>query len=261
MGQALPDDSAKDGYAAGFATALHRDLARDADPDAAMRACIDLPISIRSHGLRLIVFAGAVLHARTDETRQSARDAWDRAMAGYRHVASCLDAQPSRILHESVRRLLIEVLPRHAETVRVIHHYPTVVDTLRRAAEAGRVTSEYDDLLEYVYETYTPAMMSLEARLADAVETHLAERRRTAQQARNRAQSARAKIEGIARTVRMIALNARVEAARAGEAGRAFDLIASEIHQLSARASEASAEMGSSIDAILERGSGRPGGR
>ncbi|WP_174292629.1 methyl-accepting chemotaxis protein [Sphingomonas bacterium] len=62
-------------------------------------------------------------------------------------------------------------------------------------------------------------------------------------------------IESIARTTRMLALNATNEAARAGEAGRGFEVVAAEVKRLSRDTSAATQTIKSTVAALTEEAS------
>lgn len=94
-------------------------------------------------------------------------------------------------------------------------------------------------------------MLGLSARIEEAAVELRADLSRFADEARAKASTSRGRIEEIARTVRLISLNARVEAARAGEHGIAFGIIAEEIKFLSEQTEEASSDMGHSVDEIM----------
>ncbi len=57
-------------------------------------------------------------------------------------------------------------------------------------------------------------------------------------------------IEQIARQTNMLALNATIEAARAGEAGRGFAVVANEVKTLAKQTSDATAEVGRTLQAL-----------
>ena len=235
-----------------FSTAIHPDLGPDAAPEAALRACVDLPAMVRTHGLRMIVSAGAVAFAGDEPARDAARGLWARSVEGYRAAAACLDPAGGADLHRVVRAVIADVLPEQPAGVAVVARFAAEAEALMAAVEAGAVAGEYDALMAFTYGTYVPRMAELEAAIVRRVEAWHGAREAAARDARGRAHRARGEIGRIARTVRTISLNARVEAARAGEAGRPFDVIAAEIRALSERTEAASRDMGASIDAILE---------
>ena len=247
----VPSLVADAAYEPTFSTALHPDLARDAEAEAALRACVDLPGVVRAHGLRLIVFAGALALGSDGRAREAARKSWTRSLEGYDTAAACFEHDGTAVLHPAVGALFAQVVPCHPEATVAIGRFRTMARALLGGIDMGEVGSRHDALMTFTYRTYVPTLTELERGIEAEVEAYHARRAAAAQDARARAQAMRGEIGQIARTIRLISLNARVEAAHAGAAGRAFGVISEEIRALSERTGMASARMGSSIDEIL----------
>lgn len=240
-------------YRPTFSAEMPVDLRRDASVEAAMRACIDLPVLVRTHGGRMVVAAGALAFATTKSAADAARAAWKHSLAGYEMAAGCIAlGRDHPDLQPATAALLGDLAQSHRDAVNMILEYPERAGRLLTAVEAGEVGTTYDALMTFMYEDYVPCLTALETAIKRAVQERRSEGERAADAARKRAQDARGQIGSIARTVRLISLNARVEAARAGEAGHAFAVIASEIRALSERTETASTELEASIDAILD---------
>ncbi|MEM9798365.1 MAG: methyl-accepting chemotaxis protein [Pseudomonadota bacterium] len=152
--------------------------------------------------------------------------------------------------------MLSEAVSRCPDTMPLLAEFAEMADTFRDAIAEGK-----DDLSRELYRRAAdfasgrPAEASTE--LSAAMRAVAAEFRassvRSAQHAQARTQNGRSEITDIAKTIRLISLNARIEAARAGTAGRAFGVIAEEIKLLSDRTTMATDEVGRGIDAIMSQ--------
>ena len=238
-----------------FATALPVDLWSTADAAAAMRATLQLPQLLRFQGARSALFTASVLMSTEPAARASAMTGLGRALEGYGELQTLLerwDRTPR--LHPDARAILAEVVTSNPNTVLAVGTYGDRVRQIYGTLNdgAGVPSGVYDVMMGIAYNVFNPAMQDLEACMQEEAGKMRAELDAAASDARQRAMDARARIEGIARTVRLISLNARVEAARAGQAGRTFGIIAEEIKSLSEQTETVSAELGLSVDEIME---------
>ena len=234
-------------YAPNFETDLPADLFQDGDGAAAIRAAVQLPYTLRTHGIRMMMFLGSAAITADAEMRAAALCGFERALGSFEAITQFVLVPAERPgLNGVAAAIFSRVVVRSDDTERALDALGgRARSTLTRLERGDAIPpGDYDDTMRVCYGTFHPAMLALTARMEEAG----AEARRDAAAA---ARAAQARIAAIARTVRLISLNARVEAARAGEAGRAFGVIAGEIKALAEQTQRASAEMGEGVDAIM----------
>ncbi|MGB3553106.1 MAG: methyl-accepting chemotaxis protein [Jannaschia sp.] len=242
-------------YDPNFEIDLSPNLLRRADSGDAVRAALQLPALVRGHGARIAMFLGAAMLTRDPDMALGARDGLGRAMNGYDSIRTLLANWSGRQdLHPDACAIFDAVADSLPAAIRAMDTYRTVSGRARDAVEAGGMpdVEMFDETMRCAYSVFHPEMMVLTDRMTAA---GVAIRRRLIEQARDaqdRSLNARERIDEIARTVRLISLNARVEAARAGTAGRTFGVIAEEIKALSEQTEEVSAELGQSVEDIME---------
>lgn len=242
-------------YNANFEVSLPPDLAADADAASAIRAAVKLPVDLRSQGVRIVLFLGAILLARDDEMRASAQNGFLRALDGYDEVHRVLaNADKLSDLHPDVPAIISAGTKQSPNAFRAMTHMTTRATKVRDAIEqAGQPTQDdYDALMRIGYGELHPTVLAMGEAMAEAAAVIRETHSQVAEGARKRALSAQGRIDRIARTVRMISVNARVESARAGQAGRAFGVIAEEIKTLSEQTEVANTEMSESLEEIME---------
>ncbi|QPH53431.1 methyl-accepting chemotaxis protein [Pontivivens ytuae] len=241
-------------YRPTFETEISPDLFRSDDPAAAMRAVAALPIMVRTQILRILMFLGGVILTEDREIRDGSFAAMKLAFEGVDNALDILSGwQSRRDLNPEARQVLATVMADHAGSLNAPRELRGRAERMaERALRGDRPTSaEYDALLRWTYSSFHPEMLALSSRMKEAGDAMRRSREDAAHEARHRAVDARDRIDTIARTVRLISLNARVEAARAGAAGRAFGVIADEIKSLSEQTEKVSAEIGTSVDEIM----------
>ena len=241
-------------YDASFGSGLPADLFRGAGTGAALRAAEQLPLHIRMMGMRLAMFTAAAHFAGDDASRSAALNGLRNALRGYDGIIALL-ADPGRHpdLHPLVADLVAALGRQGRDAIETFETYRTQVIRMQAMLEAEGALAEgaFDALMAHAYGALHPASVAMTERIAQSGGEVRARLERDARAARERAVASRARIEEIARTVRLISLNARVEAARAGEAGRAFGVIAQEIKALSEQTEAASVEIDESLDQIM----------
>ena len=238
-----------------FVTSPNADLYRSDDVAAALRAAADLPFQLRMHGMRATLFLGAAIIAGDDDARGSARVGMERAIAGIDGILAFMrNGAKGADCCAQVQELLCEAVEENAGNLALFRVLRDLLEGwTREITETGAPTArEYDALMRRSYDEFAPAMMQFTVSMTAAADRRRASLAARARDARTRAAASQSQIEEIARTVRLISLNARVEAARAGEAGRAFGVIAEEIRNLSEQTEQASAEIGTALSEMMD---------
>ncbi|MEM9797776.1 MAG: methyl-accepting chemotaxis protein [Pseudomonadota bacterium] len=241
-------------YDPSFEIELSPDLLGHGDPAAALRAAFHLPYLMRTHGLRIIMFLGAYIATEEDDMRQGALEGAQRALTGFDTIHDFFKSwSEQNNLHPQVREVLEDTRDAQRDALEALTEFRRVAELAMgvMARGADMKGSDYDPVMSSAYRVFHPAMIALNDQMTKAGDTARNRLEAAAEAARKRAAESRARIDSIARTVRLISLNARVEAARAGEAGRAFGVIAEEIKALSEQTEAASAEMGASVEEIM----------
>lgn len=241
-------------YNADFGISLHPDLAPGTPTSAAIRAAVQVPVDIRAQGVRLVLFTGAALLARDEPMRKSADTSFRRSLQGFKSLQSVLlDRNRSGLLQADAAFVIDFGVTAAPASMKAIANMLNCAERIRQSLdESGR--PEHDDFDTFMRVGYTemhPTGLILGDAMVEGAEvlrTRLAD---SAEVARRRASWARGRINAIARTIRMISLNARVEATRAGPAGRAFSVIAEEIRTLSEQTEVANTEMTESLEQIM----------
>ena len=239
-----------------FHTELPVDLFQAADAAAAIRAAMQLPHLLRTNAIRAMMFLGHALLTRDDATRATASVGLRRALAGYSDVADLLVApQKHRDLHVVVLDVLRRVALGGGDICASLEALGATIGAAVAGLDrrGGLAPCDYDDLMRTCDTILQPRLTELAGRMEAAGAAARREAADAARRAQADARDAQERIADIARTVRLISLNARVEAARAGEAGRAFGVIAEEIKALSEQTEAASGDVGRSIEAIMVR--------
>lgn len=231
-------------------------LSPKATASDALRAVLQVPAQLRFYGARTAVFFAGVLLAQDAEMREMSIGGLAASLDGYRDIRDLLALGPAiteRTHHAVVRQILAEVMPEQAEAMSCVDRYgATIGDHLATFRAGDRpAPGAYDETMRFAYRVFHPSILTLSARMAQVGRTFLKDQDDRAMRARDRARSARGRIDEISRTVRLISFNARVEAARAGSAGRAFGVIAQEIKTLSEDAEEASEELAAGVEDMM----------
>lgn len=241
-----------------FGTGVHDDLRPDAPRDDVVRAIAALPGEMRLHALRIVMYLSMRHLDRDAAMRAGCAAGFQRAFEGMDAILGLVrDADARAGLHPLAATLIARAADARPDAAAVIGRFH------EEARSCGARLDEDDGAgahasLERLSRLGNVDCVAEFAGLGHAIarctEDWRAEAAAQARDAQRSAMDARDRIEGIARTVRLISLNARVEAARAGDAGRAFGVIAEEIKDLSEQTETASAEMGEGIEAILAQG-------
>ncbi|UWQ18216.1 methyl-accepting chemotaxis protein [Jannaschia sp. M317] len=229
------------------------ELFGEGNASAALNATTGLPLLLRVHAIRVSNTVGGRLVTRDPLLKERAVWAMEDALRGLRSINDILGT--FRTL-DTLNPVVPDVLDRAEaddhKTIEGVRVFMDVVADVLARAQAGRLDgSDFDRIGLTLYDPFHPAVLDLEDRLRRARDEVRLVLFRRAGKARDRATASRATIEEIARTVRLISLNARVEAARAGDHGRAFGVIAEEIKALAEQTEQASAGMGESVEEIM----------
>ncbi|MEM6728266.1 MAG: methyl-accepting chemotaxis protein [Pseudomonadota bacterium] len=227
---------------------------RDIDAFGALQS---LPVLVRTHCIRICMFASICKLTEDDEARASAKRAAERALEGFRNLYAAMasgEALPN--VHAKALKHLRSVVAQNTPVREALDAFERRVTPFiaRLDASPGVDAAEIEELIAFCYGHIHPTGMALSRALADEHSAYLAEEHARSEAARRAAQGAVDRIDTISRTVRLIALNAAVEAARAGDAGRGFSVIAQEIKALSEATEAASGDVRTSIDAIMGAG-------
>ncbi|MEM7641095.1 MAG: methyl-accepting chemotaxis protein [Pseudomonadota bacterium] len=237
-----------------FEIDLPAELDRRTEGPVALRAFLGLPYQLRVQALRVMTFTASAALTRRDDMREASHYGVKRAARGYGLIADLLAGWNDYAgLHPDIIALCQDAMPHQAAVLTAIDRYRGEIDGVLRVMAAGDVpdAEQADRLMLTLYDPFHPAMLGFMAEMAAIGRTHRAVFEAAADGAQARALKSRERIDHIARTVRLISLNARVEAARAGEAGLAFGVIAREIKALSEETEAASAELAGSVDEIM----------
>lgn len=226
------------------------------DGAAALRAADDMVFRLRTFSIRFAMFMGAALLSDDDGMHAAALDGMARSREGHGLAFDLICRGHSvRPAHPEAAATFETVRDNHPDEIRIATEYGRqTADILGRfRGDDPPDRAEFNRFLVFSYEAYAPAIM----RIGLGVSAECARRRDVgdagARGALERARAARLRIQSIARTVRLISINASVEAARAGDAGRSFAVIAREIGALSEQTAEVSIEMGHSMEEILAK--------
>lgn len=230
-------------------------LAGASDLDA-LRAALRVPAQLRIHGARTTIFFAGIILAQAPGIREMARASLRAALGNYRRLAALVGATTDHAAegyHPLVLAVMADAVPRSSGARASVTGYERMIARHLATVEAGGEppADAYDDLLRYIYGTLHPALQDFSTAVGEACAVHRQRRDAAALLACDRAMDARARIDEIARTVRLISLNARVEAAHAGGAGRVFGVIAQEIKQLSEQAEAVSQELAASVHDMM----------
>ena len=249
-----PETSVAPRYDASFEVDLPEELFAAPDAGAAVRVTLGLAVHLRVQAMRAVNFVGAATLTRDASMRAAAMVALDRARRGYELAAGVLlDHDRRDDLDPTALRLLRETCGDGRLDRQIVRDMGLRLEQAAiRVSGGGFGPDDYDALLLTLYDPFHPEMKALGARMSAAAVQVRDRMRAAARKAEDRANDSRMRIEEIARTVRLISLNARVEAARAGEEGRAFGVIAQEIKALAEQTEAASVEMGQSVAEIME---------
>lgn len=242
-------------YDANFEVALPPDLSACADAASAIRAGVKLPVDLRAQGVRIVLFLGAMLLAREEEMRISAQNGLLRAIGGYDELRRVIvNAETVPDLHPEVMAIIRAGAVQAPDALRAMTHMMSRAAKVRDALQQGvqPTQDDFDALMRIGYSELHPTALLMGETMAAAAAVKREKLSEIGEAARSRARGAQSRIDRIARTVRMISVNARVEAARAGPAGRAFGVIAEEIKALSEQTEVANTEMSESLEEIME---------
>ena len=225
----------------------------DRSEDEVARGLVGLLPQLRLYGLRTQGHLSLLTFVKDDAVRAGCANALDIALRWWDRVvlALCDDAERGR-LHPLAARVLSDAVAAQPEAARVLEEFVAMARRCEATVAAGDDPHDALEALAHLgHGRCSQETVALGAAIEAGVARWRADAMARAATARRTALAARDRIEDIARTVRLISLNARVEAARAGDAGRAFGVIAEEIKALSEQTAEASADLGGGIDAIV----------
>ena len=204
--------------------------------------------------MRTTMMLGTCGLSRTPHLIDRSRAAMERSMSSYDATASAL-RRPRVALsgHPACAALLETAMARCPGVLDAVAEMQRqILALIDKARRDGTVSPEdYDLHIAHATEVFTPAVMDLGSVLATLDAEDRTRRDESVRDARADVVSACGEIERIARTVRIISLNAAVEAARAGDAGAGFGVIATEIRDLSEKTRMSSGRIGESLERIV----------
>ncbi|MEO1797243.1 MAG: methyl-accepting chemotaxis protein [Pseudomonadota bacterium] len=229
-------------------------MGREAKSVDAFAAMVDLPVLLRTHCIRLCMFASVAKLSENQESRASAIEGAARALQGIERMNSALiERKPLPELHQEAlawARSIVDGISHKLEPIaKYARHSASIVEKFRREGDIS--ADDIEELISLAYTQLHYAAVDLSKAISDAHAEIVRQDRARAEDARGSAQEAMDRIDSISRTVRLIAVNAAVEAARAGEAGRGFSVIAQEIKSLSEATESASGEVRASLNGIM----------
>ena len=234
-------------------------LRAGADRTEALRTLVEQPATLRLQNVRIMAHLAIGRIAEDAELRAACDAALARATAGLNAVIELFEGG-SRVesgpgaLHPDVRAVIEEVRAARPSFGPAMCKLRTMASACRADWDEDTTPARtaFEAFVAYMNGPCTDEVIAFTQAMNDAADRRRAEGATRLEAAQAEALEARGRIADIARTVRLISLNARVEAARAGEAGRAFGVIAEEIKSLSEQTSTASAVLGTSIAAIAK---------
>ncbi|MEM9348884.1 MAG: methyl-accepting chemotaxis protein [Pseudomonadota bacterium] len=242
-------------YAVDFDIEFPAAIQREASDDVALAAMATLPVLLRTHCIRICMFASVSKLSTDPDSIASAIRGAAKALGGYQRLHTVLVGRgPLPELNEAALTWMREVADAHPETLPPLTGLRNRATHIVSRLEAGGGVDarKIEEMINFVYSEFHYAAVDLSDAIKEAHDDITAREKLQANDARGQAQKAVDRIDTISRTVRLIALNAAVEAARAGDAGRGFSVIAQEIKSLSEATEAASGDVRVSIDGMVE---------
>ena len=211
---------------------------------------------IRDNGARLTAYLLARLAAKTDAENQICTEGLERCIAP---IELAIDALLGKTHIDSLdtdalnwMRAELQSDPDCLASVQSLAKYMRV---FLSQIEAG-TNPDLDQIfasLEIVRSSFIGNFSAFVSRLQDSIHEDRSIRIAGIQDSASRAKRGVDRIGEIARTVRMVSINAQIEAARAGDRGRAFSIIAQEINALSDEISAVGQDVQDGLQDTLRR--------
>jgi len=212
--------------------------------------------NIKNDGARLTAYLFARLAARNEDETNIADEGINRCIAPLTlALEALLDPTPLDGMDPDALRWMRNEL-HNDETcltgVKALNgHLRKFIDSV-----SANQNVSVDDIfasLNVVKNQFIPPFEAFIGHLKSQIQTQRDERVSGIQDGTSRAKRGVERIDEIARTVRMVSINAQIEAARAGEHGRAFSIIAQEINALSDEISSVGQDVQDGLEETLRR--------
>ena len=242
-------------YSVEFDISLPEAISHAASDEEAFRAMANLPVLLRTQAIRICMFSSASKLSDNPDSTKAAIKGAVRALRGYERLRDILVSRTSAPeVHQAAVNWMRDVADAHSPALQTLTEFGQRASAIvsKLSADTPLEGAEIEALINFGYSEFHFAAVDLTDAISKAYATITDEERARASAAQKSACDAVDRIDSISRTVRLIALNAAVEAARAGDAGRGFSVIAQEIKSLSEAAENASGEVRTSIDGMME---------